>query len=299
MRMSSVASNLKDFKLLLWNRVACDLEQISQVKNCVQTESQTRTSKSQLSWEWVGLMFLTFGLQILRIDFQTKTRALQSASLMAKNRVHCKSKILRRHKVLLKTMKKPTLAERSKLMSVLKLSVNKRRKTKPSHKSARRIRQTIAHASTWVIPIISSRSGHHRCLSSRDSSQLAYLVATDSYLWDHLIHILRDLRNSDMKKIFWRSFKKAKRTNVSGEEETKKAMAQKDHVVLRGSLMSTQTILKMASHPKVAMGPMLADPDASFITHCYKNSVSMIWTTLIVVILSRTWARLFPQVLMN
>ena len=62
-------------------------------------------------------------------------------------------------------------------------------------------------------------------------------------------------------------------------------MAQKDHVVLRGSLMSAQTILKMVSHPKVAMGPMLADPDASFITHCYKNSVSMIWTTLIVVIL--------------
>ena len=91
-------------------------------------------------------MFLTFGLPILRIDFQTKTRALQCASLMAKNRVLCKNKILRRHKVLLRTMKKPTLAEQSKLMSVLKLSVNKRRKTKPSHKSARRTRQTIVHA---------------------------------------------------------------------------------------------------------------------------------------------------------
>ena len=93
-------------------------------------------------------MFLTFGLLILKIDFQTKTRAQQCASLMAKNRVQCKNKILRRHKVLLKTMKILTLAERSKLLSVLKLSVNKRHKMKPSHKSARKTRRTTVHAST-------------------------------------------------------------------------------------------------------------------------------------------------------
>ena len=103
-----------------------------------------------------------------------------------------------------------------------------------------------------------------------------------------MIRILRDLRNSDMKRIFWLSFKKTKRTNVSEEEEMKKVMAQKDHVVLRGSLMSIRTIPKMASHHKVVMGLMLADLDASYITLCYKSSVSMIWTTLIVVILLRT-----------
>ena len=55
MRTSLVALSLKDFKLLPWSRVAWDLLQISLVRNCVQTENQTRTCKNQLSWEWVSM----------------------------------------------------------------------------------------------------------------------------------------------------------------------------------------------------------------------------------------------------
>lgn len=54
-RTSLVALSLKDFKLLLWSRVAWDLEQISLVRSCVQIENQMKTCKNQLSWEWVSM----------------------------------------------------------------------------------------------------------------------------------------------------------------------------------------------------------------------------------------------------